>query len=77
MGQLFANDWYRAHIAGKQECMIGYSDSGKDAGRIAAAWGLYEVQEKLIKVTHKIPECATRAPGFCRAWRCIPPRRDA
>jgi phosphoenolpyruvate carboxylase len=47
MRQLFANDWYRAHIGGKQECMIGYSDSGKDAGRIAAAWGLYEVQERL------------------------------
>jgi phosphoenolpyruvate carboxylase len=29
--------------------MIGYSDSGKDAGRMAAAWGLYEVQEKLVK----------------------------
>lgn len=27
-----------------QEVMIGYSDSGKDAGRLAAAWGLYEVQ---------------------------------
>ncbi len=33
-----------------QECMIGYSDSGKDAGRLAAAWGLYEVQERLTKV---------------------------
>ena len=30
--------------------MIGYSDSGKDAGRLAAAWGLYEVQENLAKV---------------------------
>jgi phosphoenolpyruvate carboxylase len=30
--------------------MIGYSDSGKDAGRLAAAWGLYEVQERLTKV---------------------------
>lgn len=30
--------------------MIGYSDSGKDAGRLAAAWGIYEVQERLTKV---------------------------
>ncbi len=26
--------------------MIGYSDSGKDAGRLAAAWGLYTVQAR-------------------------------
>jgi phosphoenolpyruvate carboxylase len=44
MEQLFSNPWYSAHIKGEQECMIGYSDSGKDAGRLAAAWGLYEVQ---------------------------------
>jgi Phosphoenolpyruvate carboxylase len=35
---------------GPQEVMVGYSDSGKDAGRMAAAWALYEVQEKLVKV---------------------------
>ena len=28
MDQLFSNDWYRTHIGGAQECMIGYSDSG-------------------------------------------------
>jgi phosphoenolpyruvate carboxylase len=50
MRQLFTCEWYKNHIDGKQECMIGYSDSGKDAGRLAAAWGLYEVQEKLVKV---------------------------
>lgn len=44
MEQLLSNKWYADHIKGKQECMIGYSDSGKDAGRLAAAWGLYEVQ---------------------------------
>lgn len=49
MRQLFSSSWYLNHIGGKQECMIGYSDSGKDAGRMAAAWGLYEVQEKLVK----------------------------
>ena len=50
MRQLFSNPWYAAHIGGKQEVMIGYSDSGKDAGRLAAAWGLYEVQETLTRV---------------------------
>ena len=31
----------------RQEVMIGYSDSGKDAGILAASWGLYEAQERL------------------------------
>ena len=34
----------------KQEVMIGYSDSGKDAGMIAASWGLYRAQETLAEV---------------------------
>ncbi|HMG12543.1 MAG TPA: phosphoenolpyruvate carboxylase, partial [Gemmatimonadaceae bacterium] len=34
----------------KQEVMIGYSDSGKDAGMIAASWGLYRAQESLAQV---------------------------
>eukprot|EP00798_Chlamydomonas_sp_ICE-L_P009929 gene9929-7799_t len=47
---LMDNDWYKASINGVQECMIGYSDSGKDAGRLAAAWALFEAQEKLAAV---------------------------
>jgi len=50
---LLSNDWYRTHIKSMQECMIGYSDSGKDAGRLAAAWSLYEAQEKLAAVAKK------------------------
>ena len=53
METLLSNPWYAAHINGEQECMIGYSDSGKDAGRMAAAWGLYEVQEQLTEVAKK------------------------
>ena len=32
--------------------MLGYSDSGKDAGRAAAAWALYKCQEELVQVCH-------------------------
>ncbi|CAI8617379.1 unnamed protein product [Vicia faba] len=50
LARLFSIEWYRNHINGKQEVMIGYSDSGKDAGRFSAAWALYKAQEELIKV---------------------------
>ena len=30
---------------GRQEVMVGYSDSAKDVGRLAAAWELYKAQE--------------------------------
>lgn len=34
----------------KQEVMIGYSDSSKDAGMIASSWGLYRAQELLAEL---------------------------
>ena len=34
----------------RQEVMIGYSDSGKDAGILAASWGLYQAQEALARL---------------------------
>ena len=41
-----------------QEVMLGYSDSGKDAGRAAAAWALYRCQEELVQVcTVTLPCC--------------------
>ena len=33
---------------GRQEVMIGYSDSAKDGGRLAAAWELYQAQEQIV-----------------------------
>ncbi|KAK9905656.1 hypothetical protein WJX75_003995 [Coccomyxa subellipsoidea] len=46
--------WYRKHLrelhGDHQEVMLGYSDSGKDAGRLAAAWALYKCQEQLVQV---------------------------
>ncbi|MFT2111053.1 phosphoenolpyruvate carboxylase [Marinomonas sp. 2405UD68-3] len=51
--QLFSMPWYKAYINGKQEVMIGYSDSAKDAGQIAATWGQYRAQEALTKLCKK------------------------
>lgn len=50
---LFSIDWYRNRINGKQEVMVGYSDSGKDCGRLSAAWQVYKVQEELVKVAEQ------------------------
>jgi phosphoenolpyruvate carboxylase len=33
--------------------MIGYSDSAKDGGRLAANWELYKAQEAIVDVCHK------------------------
>ena len=40
--------WYRSRVAGRQEVMIGYSDSAKDVGRLAAGWDLYKAQEAVV-----------------------------
>jgi len=53
MQTLFTDVTYRKQLAARgnlQEVMIGYSDSGKDAGMLASSWALYEGQEKLAKV---------------------------
>ncbi|WKE65302.1 phosphoenolpyruvate carboxylase [Gallaecimonas kandeliae] len=42
--------WYRDYIQGHQEVMIGYSDSAKDAGVMAAAWAQYQAQEALVRI---------------------------
>ncbi len=53
IGALLAVDWYREYIDGHQEVMIGYSDSSKDAGQLAAAWGQYRAQEALTELCHR------------------------
>ncbi|MCM2678326.1 phosphoenolpyruvate carboxylase [Echinimonas agarilytica] len=53
MTRLFSIDWYRGFINGKQEVMIGYSDSAKDAGVMAAAWAQYSAQESLVELADK------------------------
>jgi phosphoenolpyruvate carboxylase len=48
--ELLAVREYRRRIEGRQEVMIGYSDSAKDGGRLAANWELYRAQEGLVSV---------------------------
>lgn len=44
---------YRAVCKGLQEVMIGYSDSAKDAGFLAASWAQYQAQEAIVLVGKK------------------------
>jgi phosphoenolpyruvate carboxylase len=46
---LLQDSWYRGHIEGRLMVMIGYSDSAKDAGVLAAAWAQYRAQEELLQ----------------------------
>lgn len=49
MQKLLSVSWYRGVINNKQMVMIGYSDSAKDAGALAAGWAQYRAQEALLK----------------------------
>ncbi|KAL7439599.1 hypothetical protein ACHAXH_004093 [Discostella pseudostelligera] len=52
--QLFNIPAYIGNLEGrKQEIMIGYSDSAKDAGRLAATWAQYATQVQLAEVAKK------------------------
>ena len=48
--QLVDMPWYRDQTNSRQTVMIGYSDSAKDAGVIAAGWAQYHAQESLLQV---------------------------
>ena len=50
---LLSNPWYRAYAGERIQVMIGYSDSAKDAGQLAAAWAQYRAQESLAAVAEK------------------------
>lgn len=54
MRQLFANPAYEAHITARnsqQEVMLGYSDSSKDGGYLAANWALQSTLASLASVS--------------------------
>ena len=57
--ELFAAPGYLDRCGRKQEIMVGYSDSAKDAGRLAAWWAQYEAQEKMLEVCEKFGVEAT------------------
>jgi phosphoenolpyruvate carboxylase len=50
---LLDNTWYRGHIKNQQNVMIGYSDSAKDAGMMAAGWAQYEAMDKLVQLAEQ------------------------
>lgn len=51
--RLFKISSYVGAVRGKMEVMVGYSDSAKDAGRLAACWAQYTSQEEMVKVAEK------------------------
>ena len=53
MNSLFSLPWYRKSINYKQEIMIGYSDSSKDAGKLSASWHQYKLQDEILKLAKK------------------------
>ncbi|NUO47929.1 MAG: phosphoenolpyruvate carboxylase [Polyangiaceae bacterium] len=52
-GRLLDQEAFRRRVGDSVEVMIGYSDSGKDAGRVASAFALFEAQEQLVEVARR------------------------
>lgn len=50
MGDLLNIEQYLTRCKKQQYVMIGYSDSAKDAGVLAATWAQYQAQEALVQV---------------------------
>ena len=53
LGELLSDARYRRHLDGRgnrQEVMLGYSDSNKESGFLAAVWMLYRAQARLAEV---------------------------
>ena len=59
MDELFSLPYYRKLLDSRgnvQEVMLGYSDSNKDGGFLAANWELYKAETELTKIfaKHKV-----------------------
>ena len=55
MGTLFENEAYKQALEARnntQEIMLGYSDSNKENGFLAANWDLYKNQKRLAEITN-------------------------
>ncbi|MEA1930172.1 MAG: phosphoenolpyruvate carboxylase [Euryarchaeota archaeon] len=55
MGTLFENEAYKQVLEARdntQEIMLGYSDSNKENGFLAANWDLYKNQKRLAEITN-------------------------
>ena len=64
MAELWSDPHYRAHLKHRghvQEIMVGYSDSNKDGGYLAANWFLYRAQKELSRVAD---ECGVKLRFF-------------
>jgi len=88
MEELFSDPAYLRQLAARgmrQEVMIGYSDSAKDAGVLSAAWALYKAQEAFaalgskhgvgMRIFHGSGGTVGRGGGspVYRALRALPP----
>jgi len=56
LDRLWADERYRGHLEARgrrQEVMLGYSDSNKESGFLAANWQLYRAAEALVGVARR------------------------
>ncbi|HEU6439954.1 MAG TPA: phosphoenolpyruvate carboxylase, partial [Terriglobales bacterium] len=56
LGELLSDARYRRHLdarGNRQEVMLGYSDSNKESGFLAAVWMLYRAQGRLAEVARR------------------------
>jgi phosphoenolpyruvate carboxylase len=54
--ELFSHEVYHDHLAtsaGRQMVMLGYSDSNRDGGYLAANWALYDAQARIADVCRR------------------------
>ncbi|MEN0068228.1 MAG: phosphoenolpyruvate carboxylase [Myxococcota bacterium] len=92
MRSLFNDEVYQAQLTARgwrQEVMLGYSDSAKDAGVLTAAWELYRAQEALAEVAREAGVALTLFHGrggtvgrgggspVYRALQALPPQTVA